>query len=110
MNLREARCHFSELLALLIYWMQDQDMHFALDEGMNHQGQGHMANSLHYSGCAQDILLYDKNGNYLTDEESYRPMGEKWKSLNEYCRWGGDFPGDANHVSFSPPELFGDRA
>lgn len=110
MNLREARCKFSSLIVDLLTWADDQGMIYVLDEGMNHQNKGHMVGSLHYSGCAQDILLYDDKGNYLTDDESYRPLGEYWKSLHPYCRWGGDFPGDGNHFSFSVPELFGTKA
>lgn len=58
----------------------------------------HMKNSLHYVGLAKDILLFDKNNNYLTETEAYRECGEYWESLNHSCCWGGRFK-DGNHFS-----------
>jgi len=111
MTLREARCRFSSLLIDLLSWAKTEGFIFALDEGTNHQGVGHSPNSLHYSGCAQDILLYAPDGTYLTNADAYLPLGTKWKSLDPDCRWGGDFPShDANHFSFAPKSLFGGRA
>ncbi len=109
MKLREARCTFSRLLVDLLHWATEQGIVYALDEVMQHKGIGHMEGSLHYSGCAGDIVLYDKDGNYLITDDDYRPLGEKWKSLHPNCRWGGDFPGDGNHLSFSDYNLFGNR-
>ncbi len=109
MTLREARCEFSELLIDLLLYAKANSYNFALDEGMQHQNKGHMKDSLHYSGCAQDILLFDDQGNYLRTTETYWELGEYWKGLHKYCRWGGDW-GDGGHFSFSPPELFGKRA
>jgi CDGSH-type Zn-finger protein len=60
-----------------------------------------MAGSLHYQGLAKDLILY-KDSEYLTMTEDYKFAGEKWKSMHELCRWGGDFrkPGpDGNHFS-----------
>ena len=57
-------------------------------------------NSEHCKRLALDLLL-DKDGVWLTDLESYRPLGDWWKQQNELCRWGGDFHtlSDANHFS-----------
>ncbi len=109
MNLREARCTFSRLLIKLGLWLEEQGQEYAFDEGTNHQQRGHMEGSLHYSGCAQDILFYGKAGNYLIRTEDYKTAGLYWESLNLFCRWGGRFD-DGNHFSFSPPELFGKKA
>jgi hypothetical protein len=115
-NLREARCMFAGLIWELLSYAREHDYNVALDEGMQHQEKGHMKGSLHYFGCAQDILLYDDEGNYLTDSEEYRDLGEAWKGMHSFCRWGGDFKDedgkptpDGGHFSFSVPELFGGR-
>ncbi len=109
MKLREARCTFSRLIVDLLHWATEQGYIYAFDEVMQHQGMGHMHGSLHYSGCAVDILLYDTYGNYLTKTEAYTPLGEKWEGLDKDCKWGGRFE-DGGHFSFSPPNLFGDKA
>lgn len=111
MNLRQARCKFSELFGTaLIPKALELGFEFAFDEVTQHQNVGHMQESLHYSGCAGDALLY-KNGVYVPETEPYRPLGEYWESLHPYCRWGGRFKKpDGGHFSFSPPEVFGDRA
>jgi hypothetical protein len=107
MTLREARCQFTLLIPLLISKAVELGYEIALDEGMNHQGVGHMKDSLHYSGCAQDIILYLKTI-YIDDDTGHKDLGPYWESLHPFCKWGGRF-GDYNHYSFSPPELFGNK-
>jgi hypothetical protein len=111
MNLRQARCSFSRLLVDLLLWLRQNGQDYALDEGMNHQGTGHMVDSLHYFGCAQDIIFYDSNGSWLSKTEDYKKAGDYWKSLHPDCHWGGDFAKpDGDHFSYSPKELFNGRA
>lgn len=58
-----------------------------------------ISNSLHRLRLAGDLNLF-KDGNYLRDSESYRPLGEWWKLQNPLCAWGGDFSKpDGNHFS-----------
>lgn len=110
MTLREARCTFSKLLVKLLSGFDLEGVSYAFDEVTQHQGRGHMAGSLHYDGCAADILLY-RDGRYLVSGNEYSVLGEAWKGLHPYCRWGGDFAdADLGHFSFSPPELFGEKA
>lgn len=53
--------------------------------------------SQHCKRLAIDLNLF-KNGVYLTDTESYRPIGIFWKGLDPRNHWGGDFPKpDGNH-------------
>lgn len=53
--------------------------------------------SLHRSRLAVDFNLF-KNGKYLEDTESYRPLGEYWESLGG--SWGGRFSSpDGCHFS-----------
>lgn len=62
--------------------------------------EGHMPGSLHYSGLAFDVNLFDAHGDFLTRSEDHRPFGEFWKGLDPLCRWGGDFEKpDGNHYS-----------
>ncbi len=59
----------------------------------------HMNKSLHYEGLAWDIDL-TKNGVYLSKTEDHEVFGQFWKSLDEDCRWGGDFKNpDGNHYA-----------
>lgn len=109
MNLKEARIKFSYLFAeKLLPKARELGFEYAFDEVTQHQGKGHMVGSLHYDGCAGDLILY-KNGTYITDTETYQPLGEYWEVLDPNCRWGGRFK-DGNHFSYSPKELFGDKA
>lgn len=63
-----------------------------------------IARSLHQDKLAVDLNLF-KDGVYLTDVESHRPLGEWWEvqSTPDLPRaWGGRFAsGDANHYSFA---------
>jgi hypothetical protein len=110
MTLKEARIKFSYLFAeKLLPKARELGFEYALDEITQHQGKGHMVGSLHYYGCAGDLIIYDINGTYLTVTENYRPLGEYWESLDPNCKWGGRFK-DGNHFSYSPKELFGNKA
>ncbi len=109
MTLREARVCFTYLFSQrLIPKAIELGFECAFDEITQHQGKGHKERSLHYSGCAGDLLLYDKKGNYLPLTESYKELGEYWEQQDSYCKWGGRW-GDGNHFSYSVKELFGDR-
>ncbi len=59
------------------------------------------ANSVHKIRLAVDLNLF-VDGEYITsgDHLAYQQLGEFWKGLDVDARWGGDFPGDANHFSF----------
>lgn len=99
MTLREARCLFTSLICRIPPKAIELGYEIAQDEGTNHQGTGHRIRSLHYSGLAQDFILY-RLGTYLETTEDYRELGEYWKSLHPLCRWGGNFQHrDGNHFS-----------
>lgn len=58
-------------------------------------------NSLHTQRLAIDLNLF-KHGVYLTESESYRPLGEWWEQRHELARWGGRFSRpDGNHFSLA---------
>ena len=53
--------------------------------------------SLHKERLAIDLNLF-KDGEFLKDSESHRPVGEYWESIGG--SWGGRF-NDGNHYSLS---------
>lgn len=55
-------------------------------------------NSLHELRLAKDLNVFSDAGEYLTDVESYRELGEYWESLGG--SWGGRFTRpDPGHFS-----------
>ena len=105
-ELRDKRIRFTNCIAEIIDWCNEQeDWEVALgvdyDEADKNEHRRHMSGSLHYLGLANDLCLYI-GGEYQTDTEAYRPMGEYWKSLDPDCRWGGDFKkADGNHFALT---------
>ena len=60
--------------------------------------RGHKENSKHYKRLAIDLNLF-KEGEYLTDTEAHRPLGEYWEKLGGI--WGGRFTNpDGNHYEW----------
>jgi len=57
------------------------------------------AKSCHKLKLAIDLLLFSE-GEYLTDTEDYRELGEWWEKQHEDNRWGGRFQ-DGNHFSMT---------
>lgn len=57
--------------------------------------------SNHLLKLAHDFNLFI-NGEYKKDVESYRPLGNYWKSLHEDNVWGGDWGWDAPHFEMKP--------
>lgn len=65
------------------------------------QGIG-IENSLHEDRCAEDLIIDDPDGNYITDSAKLKIFGDYWKKLDPLNRWGGDFEiPDGNHFSRS---------
>ena len=89
-------------MAKFIIYAYAHGYKLTLGEGYDDDGTGHMKGSLHYSRLAQDFNLF-KDGEYITDTETWRPLGEYWESLSgvdHECCWGGRF-GDGNHISIA---------
>jgi len=96
MSLRQKQSKFIKALALLILYAYQQG--YELTGGDLHATSGHSPNSYHYRRLAIDLNLF-KDGNYLTETEDHRILGEFWKSLGG--SWGGDFARkDGNHYSW----------
>jgi hypothetical protein len=62
------------------------------------KGYGH-PKSAHKYRLAIDLNLFF-NGQFLTDSEAHRPMGEWWEQQHPLCRWGGRF-NDGNHYAIT---------
>lgn len=56
-----------------------------------------IANSLHCDRLAVDFNLF-RDGEYLTETEDHRPLGEFWESIGG--SWGGRF-NDGGHYSLA---------
>jgi len=104
MSLKQARIKFTRLLPRLLDKAFEMGYDCALDEATERLTEqdkmsDHMKGSLHHIGLAVDLLLYF-DGFYLKDSADYKRLGDFWKTLDPFCRWGGEF-GDGGHFSFS---------
>lgn len=112
MTLREQRCLFSLYLARLILRASEMGFHVAVNEVkrdpriavLNAKSGAGISNSLHLTGLAVDLNLYDSSGKYLDKSEDHAALGSWWKTLDPNCRWGGDIKSrpDGNHYSYTP--------
>ena len=71
---------------------RDPRLHGAVGEKLGYGA----TNSCHKIRLAIDFNLF-KDGKFLQDTESHRPLGEYWESIGG--TWGGRF-NDGNHYSF----------
>lgn len=55
--------------------------------------------SLHEICLAGHLELF-RDGEYVKDTETHRPLGEWWEAQHPLCRWGGRF-NDGNHYSIA---------
>lgn len=109
MTLRERQSLFASLVPRLIDWAFSHGYEITLGEAWRDpetaarnalRGTG-TRDSLHCDRLAIDLNLF-KDGKWLSDSVSHKPLGEYWKSLHRDCRWGGDFKRpDGNHYSLT---------
>lgn len=108
MTLRQKQSKFALMVAHLIIKAYELGYEVTLgDAYRDHRlhgapgiklGYGH-PKSAHKIRLAVDLNLFLK-GVFLTDTESFRPLGMWWKTQDVDCRWGGDFKSpDGNHFS-----------
>ena len=109
MSLSQQQRAFTLNVAKLIQWAYDNGYELTFGEALRTPEQAAhnattgagIANSLHLIKLAIDLNLF-KDGQYQTDTEAYRPLGEFWKTLDPINAWGGDFSKpDGNHFSSS---------
>lgn len=108
MTLGEQQRLFCSLIGKFIVWVYTHQR-WALTFGEAHRGQQQaeynaamgigILNSLHMKRLAVDFNFF-VDGVWQIKSESYKPLGDYWKSLHPLCRWGGDFKKpDGNHFS-----------
>lgn len=110
MTLSEKQRLFTKLVGALIDWAYNNGYELTLGDAYRSPEQAAanaaagigIRNSLHTQRLAIDLNLF-KDGAYLAESESYRPLGEFWKGLHPDCCFGGDFSPrtDGNHFSLS---------
>lgn len=109
MTLAEKQQKFVYLVAKLVTWSYEQGYRLTFGEAYRTQEQAAF-NALHGSGIRNSLhnirLAIDLNlfitSKYRSDSESYRVLGNYWKSLDPDCAWGGDFSKpDGNHFSLA---------
>lgn len=107
MSLGEQQRRFTELVGRLIQWAYANGFELTFGDAyrspeqaaLNAKTGAGISNSLHTKRLALDFNLF-VDGVFKTDSEAHRPLGEYWKSLDQLCRWGGDFrKPDGNHYS-----------
>ena len=109
MGLRDDRTQFSILVSELVIWINQQEGYQAAYDTLKRtpaeqevaveQGSSKTKNSKHLLALAADIIVW-KDGVYLTQTPDYKFVGEKWKSMNPNCIWGGDWGFDGNHMQY----------
>lgn len=107
MTLGEKQRKFTYLVSKLIQWAYQEGYELSFGEtyrtpeqaALNAKKGIGIAKSLHTKRLAIDLNLYYENV-YQAHSESYEPLGTYWKSLDQLCRWGGDFSKpDGGHFS-----------
>lgn len=101
---------FTKLIAELITWAYAQGYELTVGDayrdprmfGNHGEKKGYSASkSVHKIRLAFDLNLFI-DGKYMTTTEAHKEIGDKWKSMHELCRWGGDFRRkDGNHYSMT---------
>lgn len=108
MTLGQKQRLFSKLIAELVLWAYEQGYEVTVGDfyrdprafgkfGFKHQNGYGRSSSNHKRRLAGDLNLFI-DGVYQRSTEAHRPLGEKWESMHEMCRWGGHF-NDGNHYS-----------
>jgi hypothetical protein len=112
-TLRQKQSRFARLVGLLIEFAYAHGFELTFGEAWRtpeqaianaKAGKG-IANSVHIDRLAVDFNLF-KDGKFLSDSASHKPLGEYWESLAPDCVWGGRFRDakgnprpDGNHYS-----------
>lgn len=106
-TLAQKQRRFTRLVGLLIEYAYANGMELTFGESYRTaeqaarnaaKGTG-ISNSLHTERLAIDFNLFI-DGEYQRSSESFRLLGDYWKSLGADCAWGGDFKSpDGNHFS-----------
>jgi hypothetical protein len=107
MSLSEKQRLFTRYIGMLIAFAYKQGFELTFGDAYrspeqaaaNAKAGSGIANSLHCQRLAVDLNLFIQ-GQYITNSDAYKPLGEYWEGLDPLCRWGGRFKKpDGNHFS-----------
>jgi hypothetical protein len=107
MTLGEKQRLFVKLVGQLIDWSYANGYELTFGETVRTQAEAAsnaasgigIAKSNHLIRLAVDLNLFIA-GEFKTDRDSYKPLGDYWCSLDPLCRWGGNFSRpDSDHFS-----------
>lgn len=109
-DLTDKQRRFPLLLAKLTVWAYEKGYQFTEGESyrtpeqaaLDAQHHTGIAHSLHTLRLAKDYNVF-KDGVWLQQTEQLAEIGAYWKTLDQDCRWGGDFTSrpDGNHFSLT---------
>ena len=108
MTLNEKQAEFALHIAKLIVWAHGHGIPVMGAEWFRTPEQAEIyaksgkgiRNSNHCKKLALDMFAL-KDGKVTWDLAPYQILGNKWKTMHDLSRWGGDFPGrDSVHFSF----------
>lgn len=115
MSLGSNQRDFTKCIGKLITWAYEQGYALTFGDayrdarvhGKHGEKQSYSAaRSNHKVRLAVDLnlFIFDQNTQrwvYCTATETYKPLGEYWKSLDSRAQWGGELDrNDGNHFSF----------
>ena len=109
MSLNAKQVDFAYHIAQLIVWANENRLPVIGAEWYRTKEQAEIyartgrgiKNSNHRRKLAVDLFRYVPGQGVTWDLAAYAPLGEKWKTMHELARWGGDFRNrDAVHFSF----------
>lgn len=104
MKLSEKQCKFTFMVSNLIIfaYMNGMELTFGhvlrgkeTQQRLVDKGLSWTMDSKHLKKLAVDFNLFIE-GEYITNAEAYRPLGEYWKLLGG--KWGGDWEGKKTDV------------
>ena len=103
-RLSSIQARFLTSIAKLILYANSKGYAVTLGRGFvspeANRAEGGKEKSLHLMKLAQDLCFF-KDGVYLRDDRDLEIFGRWWKAEGPQYAWGGDFPGDGNHFSYS---------
>jgi hypothetical protein len=100
---------FTGCLGKLIDFILSQGYQITMAEGyvgdsdpFPHRGP-HLHQGCHYFRLAQDLNIWYNGALIDGTNQIWKTFGDYWKSLDDYCRYGGDFS-DHDHFSVLHPD------
>jgi len=109
MSLNEKQAEFTRCLGRLLVWCEDNgisvigaELYRTKEQAKIYSDQGKgIVNSVHTKKLAIDLFVYTADKSISWNPDDYKVIGDRWKGLSPFARWGGDFKNrDAVHFSF----------